>query len=103
MDGTAPAGKMIEWQEKMKESGNPNQCRLFIHRKTHHLAGRHDWTKPVKNDIYRQTELILTELGYLQDPLELQKLDSERMESTRLIPRNLSLSPGMIRRQITDS
>ena len=64
-DGIAPAERGMEWGDKMKDG--KNLFRYFIYRKTHHPSGKTDISKPgVPNDIFRQADLFLGALGFVQ-------------------------------------
>jgi len=86
-DKIAPAERGIDWGGKMK--GSKNLFRLFIYRNTHHPSGgKHDIMAPgADNDIIRQTDVFLAELGYLTGEPTIPAMSAEVIEKLHMDPK----------------
>ncbi len=84
-DGIAPAEHGAEWGEKMK--AGKHLFRYFIYRKTHHPSGTPDIMKPgVPNDIFRQSDLFLAALGFVQGAPTVTPMDAATVEGLHVDP-----------------
>jgi acetyl esterase/lipase len=75
-DGLADPWTALDWSNRMQSAGGA-ACRVFIYRRTHHPSGHHDIKNPVENDNYRQVDLFLASLGFLQGPPTVAALDTK--------------------------
>lgn len=92
MDRIAPAERGIDWGNQM--NGSRNLFRLFIYGKAHHPARKHDVTKPgLDNDLIRQTDLFLAELGWIKGPPQVAPMTAAAIEKLHIPPADFKPLP----------
>lgn len=83
-DGLSDPWCALDWAKRMDTSGQ--RCRVLIYRRTHHPTGAHDLNNPVENDLYRQVDLFLQQLGYLQGAVTMPDLTPQQVAKLYVTP-----------------